>query len=232
MIFPELKHDSVVQLADMFRLDASKTFVTPDEGEITNIQISFDQIDYINIFVELEPEKWFLDYAFDSVGEKDIYLKVTTESGDSEKQFTLNVITEEEDALFSKDERLFSLENEFQYNIPKGRNSYKYAHREAQKQIVRYLDGEGVRKEDGSRFEKEDLVGNEYISEWSTYLTMILVLEDNRILSDDVYKEKRKHYNTLLIDAKKNAPIRLDFNQDEEVEPDEIKNVQCKFLER
>ena len=98
--------------------------------------------------------------------------------------------------------------------------------------MIRYLDGEGIRKDNGEPFGKHDLVDNTYISEWSLFQTLINILEDQRVSSTDVFKEKRKSYMAKLIDARKNAAIRLDFSGNGEVDPSEVKNTQMKWLKR
>ena len=232
MIFPKLVLEEIVQVEDMTRFDMSQCFVTPDEGAITKVEISFDQVDYFDVFVENIPEKWFLDYAFNSDGEKDVWVKVSTATSNNEKNFKIDVISQADDALFSTDAMLFAKETELKKYIPKGRTSFNYAHRDAQTKIIRYLDGEGLRNVYGVPFGKNDLVQNEYIREFSIYETMMLIFEDLRVKGNDAFKEKKKAYESDYIEAKKNATIRLDYDDDGEVKDTETKNVQNKFLTR
>lgn len=232
MIFPNLVLDSIIQVNDKMRLDASETFATPDEGEITNVEFSFDGgSNYIDVFNDY-PEKWFLDYAFDTAGDKTIKLKITTEQNSLEVDYTTTVITENEDKLFSTDEMLYGHEVELKKLKPKGRNSYKYAHRVAQNKIIRYLDGEGITFQSGKPFAKEDLYENEYIQEFSKYQTLVLIFEDLVVRVGDVYREKVNKYTTHLVQAVKNAKLRLDFDDNDEIGEKEHKNTQMKFLGR
>lgn len=233
MIFPKLIQEDIVQVEDMTRFDMSKSFATPDSGPITAVSITFNQVDYFDVFVENIPEKWFFDYAFVDSGEKkDIWVKVATATEEKESNFKIDVLTKEEDSLFSTDSMIFSEETEMKKFIPKGRTSFNYAHRVAQRNIIRYLDGEGLRNVYGVAFTKSDLINNEYIKEFSIYETMMLIFEDLRVKGSDVFKEKKSAYESKYIAARKNAVLRLDYNADGETEPTETKNVQMKFLGR
>lgn len=239
MIFPILVLEDVLQVNDKTRFKAQESFATPDEGGITAVKISFDDVNFIDVFKEDYPEKWYLDYAFDSDEEgKSVWLLIETTNtpAGTKKEFNFDVITEESDALFSKDSQLISYETEIMDFLPKGKSSFKYAHRNAQTEIVRYLDGQGIRKLDEDKrkvpFEKADLVGNAYISEWSTFLTLLNVFEDIKVKDQDLYEKKKKLYSAKLTKAVKTATLRLDYNSDGETTPDEHKNVQNKFLTR
>lgn len=233
MIFPKLILESIVQVADMTRFDMSQCFVTPDEGAITKVEISFNQVDYIDVFQENLKEKWYLDYAFNAAEiDKSVWVKVSTASDSLEKEFTMTIITEADDALFSKDSQLFDEETELKIYIPKGRTSFNYAHRLAQRNIVRYLDGEGLRNVYGVAFTKEQLKDNVYIQEFSIYETMMLIFEDLKVRDKDIFEKKKQAYESRYISAKKNARIKLDYNNDGEVGDNEAKNVQMKFLGR
>jgi hypothetical protein len=230
MIFPNLIHEKIIQIGDKTRFNAKESFVT-GSSVVSDVLIDAGE-GYISVFSQ-NKDNWFLDWAFDTEGTKEIKLKIELED-ESEKEvsFFIDCLTEEKDALFSSDSQLFAWENELQYQFPQGKNSFKYAHRNSQNMIIRYLDGEGIRKKDGSPFSKQELAENVYISEWSAYQTIINLLEDQRITDSDIFNEKKKSYMARLIDAKKNAAIRLDYDDNGEIENHEIKNVQMKYLTR
>ena len=233
MIFPKLIHEDIVQVEDMTRFDMGQSFVTPEEGDITKVEISFDAgSNYIDVFQENIPEKWFLDYAFSTDGDKDVRVKISTATDSEEKDFTLNIITQVDDALFSKDSQIFDEETEMKKYIPKGRTSFNYAHRLAQRNVLRFLDGEGIRNVYGVAFTKEQLVGNVHVSEFSVYETMMLIFEDLRVRDKDIFEKKMKAYQGKYARAKKNARIKLDYNNDGEIGDNETKNVVSKFLTR
>lgn len=233
MIFPKLIHEDIVQVEDMTRFDMSQCFATPDEGAITNVEISFDSgASFIDVYQENLHEKWFLDYAFSADGDKVVTVKVTTENGNTSKDFTLNIITQEDDALFSKDSQIFALENEMKDFIPKGKTSFNSYHRVAQRNVIRFLDGEGIRNVYGAAFTKAQLVGNVHVSEFSTYETMMLIFEDLKVRDKDIFEKKKDSYADAYADAKKNARIKLDYNDDGEVDDNETKNIVSKFLTR
>lgn len=232
MIFTNLISEDILQVNDKARFSMEKSFTTPDEGNILEIEISFDGANYIDVYKAEYPRKWFTDYAYDTAGEKDIKVKITTDIGFTEDIYKINIISAIDDALFSKDSQLFNHESELINLMPKGKNSYKNKHRSAQEKVMRYLDGEGVRFLDGEPFGKLDLVDNIYISEWSTYLTLSLIFQDLVVKPDDINKKKVNHYNKMLTNAIKNAFIRMDFNKDGEIKPSEGKNVTTKFIGR
>lgn len=232
MIFPKLIQEEVVQIGDKTRFDLGGSFVTSDEGVITAVEISFDNVNFFNVFVENMPERWFLDYAFNIDGDVTINIKISTALNTETKDYTIKVLSKEQDALFSNDSMLFSEETELRKYIPKGRNSFNYAHRNAQRNVLRFLDGEGVRNVYGVAFTKEQLKDNEYIREFSMYETLMLIFEDLRVKGVDAFKEKKDAYESRYIQAKKNARIKLDYNDDGEIGDNEAKNVVSKFLTR
>lgn len=234
MIFPKLIQELTVQVDDMTRFDMGKTFVTSDEGNILSVEITFDQITYHDVFVDLMPEKWFLDYAFNVDAVTPVFVRVKTDTtpGGLEKEFSITVVTDVDDALFSNDSQLFDLETELKDFIPHGRTSFNYAHRQAQRNIIRDLDGQGIRTVYGVAFTKDKLVGNPYISEFSVYETLMLIFEDLKVRDNDVFTEKKKAYMSSYTQAAKNARLNLDYNDDGTIDDNEIKNTQSKFLTR
>ncbi len=232
MRFPNLIKEEIIQIADLTRFDMSKTFVTPDEV-LEKVEISFDQVNYFDVYVEDYPEKWVFDYAFDTAATQPVYVKVTTDLGSTEKEFSIEVISEEDDNLFSTDANLFAEETELKRYIPKGKSSFKYAHRLAQRNILRFLDGAGLRNVYGVPFTAAQLKDNTYIREFSIYETLMLIFEDQRVKGNDSFLEKKKAYHDRYVEAKRTAAIRLDFDEDGEVdEREELVNLQNKFFTR
>lgn len=226
MIFPHLRYESLVQVSDKLRLDASKSF--SNQGTITNIEIEPDTgVGFISIF-NSNNEKWYIDWAYAVAGDKTVSLRVTTDAPlVVTETFDLSVISSEEDNLFSNDQDLFPYEPNLYRFLPLGKSSFKYAHRAAQEKILSYLDEQKIWKQDGTRFEKEDIVNTVEFRRWSLFQTLLIIFESNQLSVDDLFQEKRKEYEKNLIEARNRASLRLDLDGDGEI--DETEKVSLKF---
>lgn len=215
MIFPKLTLETVLQIDDKTRLDASLCFITPDESEITNVEIKPDDAsDYISVFVEFENEKWFLDWAYDTDGIKNVEVKVTTATGARSRFYQINVLSVEDDALFSNDTDLFPYEPELYRYLPVGKNSFIYAHRASQNKILAYLDEQRIWKSDKTRFSKQDIVDVEEFKRWSMFQTLLIIFESIQASSNDFFQEKRMEYEKEMRSARNRAALRLDVDGD------------------
>ena len=130
MIFQQLIIESILQVNDPTRFDARQTFASPDAGAITKIEISPDNgANYYDV-TNSDPDNWFLDWSYDSVGEKTVKVRIESENDPvSEKDFTIEVITADEDCLFSSDADLFKFEPEIYCFLKRGRKSFLDVHR-------------------------------------------------------------------------------------------------------
>src|SRR5690606_29230065 len=119
VIFPSLETEKILQVNDQTRFDARKSFVANDEEEITSLKITpEDGASEIDI-----TEKEYLDWAFDSDGEKTVSLTVETANNSKTITKKITVLTAEEDALFSSDADLVAREDDILRYIREGRNS-------------------------------------------------------------------------------------------------------------
>lgn len=75
MIFPVLKLEDVVQVNDQTRLDATKSYKTPDEAAITLVEI---EPELEAGFIDVTSSK-YLDYQYSSDGDKDVTVRITTD---------------------------------------------------------------------------------------------------------------------------------------------------------
>ena len=219
MRFPDLRFENVLQVDDRTRLSASKSFVTGGET-ITNVEIQPDSLEsFISVF-NSDNDKWYLDWAYETEGIKTITVRLTTDVGTKDKTYTTNVLTEGEDALLSEDSDLYPYEPEIDRLLPKGKNSYKYAHRAAQDKIIAYLDEQRIYKNDNSRYTKHDLATitdpefKYQFKQWSTFQTMLIIFESNQIAVGDVFEEKRQQYENEMRQHRNRASLRLDQDGD------------------
>lgn len=230
MIFPSLIFDNLVQEADKFRFNASKSFV--GSGETLNGILVYPDFDNnpgvsYDIFVENCPEDWFLDYAYETAGDYTVRLAITTNLSSKTKDFSIKVLTEEEDNLQSTDAMLYSYESELIKYLPEGRNSWKYLHRKALEEIIDYLYRNAIyryNEETGLRdlkIEKEDLIGDK-LEKWSTFETMILIFQDIKSSNIDFFNEKIEDYTALRNDARKVYKIDIDSNRDGVVDEEDV----------
>lgn len=218
MIFPNLKHENIVQLNDKTRFDANDSFVTIGET-ITNVEIEPDAgVGFISVYDGGDPdnidENWFLDWAYETDGDKTISVKVTTDMGDKTSTYTINAITAENDKLFSVDADLYAYEPTLKRNLPQGKNSFLYAHRKSQEKIIAYLDEQRIWKQDKTKFTKDDLIDLDEFKQWSIFQTLLIIFESSQLVRDDIFQEKREGYEMDMKSARKRGGLRLDFNGD------------------
>jgi hypothetical protein len=226
MIFPKLNFEEIVQVDDKFRFNASMSFVS--EGEtITSIEI---EPDIAEGFVNVDINKMYLDYAYEIAGEKVVTLRVTTDLDVKDKAYTIKIVSESEDALLSSDNDLIPLEPEILRYLPKGKNSYNYAHRKAQERILAYLDEQMYWKEGEKRYTRQDLANvtdpefKEQFRQWSIYQTLLIIFESNQLAVGDVYDEKKGEYLKLRDGSRQRAALLLDGNGDGEVDKNHTSN--------
>jgi hypothetical protein len=224
-LFPSLSIERVLQVEEKTRLDASLSFVTDDE-EITDVLISPDNITFMSVFNGGDNEKWFLDWAYESDGFKDASVRIVAVSGDKTKIYSsgINVLTEEIDALLSNDNDILPFEPKIMRYLPKGKNSFIYAHRKAQERIIAYLDEQRIWKDDNSRYGKLDLSTvtdpefKDQFRQWSSFETLLIIFESFQVSTGDIFQEKKLDYTALRNSARTRSALRLDQNGDGELD--------------
>ena len=223
MIFPSLSYETVLQVEDKTRLNASLSFSNSDS--ITDVLIEPEAgAGFISVF-NSDNTKWFLDWAYETDGIKTITVRVETDAPSSrDRTYDINILTKEDDSLFSGDSDLIPYEPDILNYLPKGKNSYLYAHRKAQDIIIAYLDEQRIWKEDASRITKQDIASisdnevREQFNQWSTFQTLLIIFESFQVSNDDIFEEKRAYYTTLRDGARNRSALRLDLNGDSELD--------------
>ena len=219
MIFPIIQTDSVVQVADKFRISASKSYVLRGSPAITKVEIQpEDGAAFTNVYEANRPDRWFLDYQYDSAGEKTISLRVTVGEGEAEQEETvtqtIQVLTEAEDHLFSNDDDLKVLESDILNYLPDGKSSFKYAHREAQRTILEWLYINGYRKHGNQRIQKTDFIDIEEVRYWSRFLTMAIICHDLKKAENDIWDQRAKKAENMAAKFRATTCLRFDYNGD------------------
>ena len=226
-IFPNLFTDPTVQVADRIRLDANQSFVS---GEATSISLVRIKPSASDAFIDVTGNR-YLDWAYSTDGDKTVTVEVTTDGSPVTKDFTVSVVTEESDKLFSFDADLIAYESEIHRYLPAGRSSFKYVHRSAQDRILKYLDEHRVWDKDGNRLTKAAITDIEEVRDWSKFMVLMLINENNSNQVDDLFSEKAALYKSMMVAARNRAALRLDRDGDGSTDED-IKDMRAFVLRR
>jgi PKD repeat protein len=227
--FAILKSDDKVFEGDKLQLDASQSFVTPDDAfAATSHQISFDAgSTWINITTLKK-----LDYIFSTSGDKTIQLKVTSTGGTQTVSKTVTVLDLTEQALFSKDADLYLYEPEIDRYLPKKWSSWNLIHLAAQQFIIDWLDENAITKSDGEKFAVADFGDSQQVKQLSCFKALELIYEGNSNVVGDLSSVKRDKYKGMVIEKLSRANLRLDYNDDGTIDTNEKINLMSGTLVR
>lgn len=231
MIFPILEYEPIVQIGDKTRLDASKSFVSPDEQAISVVSIRPSSADG---FITVSSDR-YLEWAYSVSGVHEITVLVSTAEGASASaQILRNIscLSESQDKLFSTDQDLRLHEPDILKWVVDGRSSFKDMHRRAQYTIIKWLDKEGYVDVYNNPFTKDAILDIEEVKQWSTFITLRLIFEGISNAIDDVFAEKAKRYKGMEVDWRKRAILRLDIDADGRTEDGEGVDPAFGFLAR
>lgn len=221
MIFINCIKEPLVQVNDKTRIDVSTSFVSGDG--ITDITINPDGYGPISVF-NIDQSKWYLDWAFESDGTKTIEVEATDGVTTVSQSFSIDVVSESGDNLYSNDSQIFTIESELKRYIPEGRNSFKNVHREAQSRILNFLDRKRIWSNDGTPLTKSQINFYDEVSKWSLYETLFIIYTDLFISVGDKFAEKVNQYKELRNYERDRASLRIDkdnsgtINGDSEVQ--------------
>ncbi len=214
-IFPKMINDSVVAVDDATRLDATQTFVSKDEAEITVVEIEPEAGDGFIDVTGTKVKDRFLDWQYTGVSRAVVVsVRVTTDGVPVTSTFGLNVLTSDDDFLFSTDEDLLSMEEDILKWLPAGRTSYKYKHRRAQTLIVEDFNERGVTDTNNDKLTKAAFVDIEEVRQWALNMVLSLIFEDNSNVVGDIYGLKAADYMSDALIHKTRAFFRVDKDGD------------------
>lgn len=212
MLFPVLKTESIVQVNDQTRLDATSSYITPDEAALTVIEIEPESgagfFDVLNLK--------YLDWQYATDGDKTVTVRIDNGTGAVTSTQTITVLTEADDRLFSIDRDILAFERNVLKYVKAGRNSHLDLHREAQKAILDDLDKNRVWDSNGERLEKEQIYDIREVNDWSKFWVLAQVFEDQSNSPDDIFAQKSDLYRSKARSAKSAAAVRLDLDKDGE----------------
>lgn len=216
MIFPKIECDEVVQANDKFRIDATKSYISKGEAAITLVEIE-PEAGAGFIAVQGSPvnqKNWTLDWEYQTSGTKVVSVRVTTDGAPAVVTRSVVCVTEAQDKLFSTDQDLVQLEHNVTKYVPEGRSTFKYLHREAQKQILEWLYVNGYRKDGNLRLTKENVIDVEEVRFWSKYKVLSLLYKDLSTTPNDVHDVKSRDYENKEHTWRQSAGMKFDFNGD------------------
>ena len=240
-IFPILTSEKTIQVRDTIRLDASKSFVSKGTEAIIGVEIEPEAgAGFADVFVSGKPQEWYLDWQYTGASRfLNVAVRVTIDDavppdpldpinnpGSPATTYTadysLEVISAEDDALFSDDADLFSYEEEIFKLLPRGKTSFNYKHRRAQTIIVENFNERGVVGPGFSRISKANLVDIDDVRQWSICLTLAMIYEDNSKTVGDTFFRKSESYYSMALAHKHKAFYRIDYDGNGTATPGEI----------
>ena len=210
MIFPVLELEETVQKDDKTRLDATKTFISPDEAAITLIEI---EPEASAGFIDVTSSK-YLDWQYSTDGDKAVSVRVTTDGAPVSSSLTLPVINSADDKLFSSDAELLPYEPDLLKYVRDGRNSFLDVHRTAQGRIITWLDEHRIWDTDGNRLTKANITDLEEVNDWSKFMALRLIFEGLSNSTEDIFHIKSLRYRELENKSRNRGALRLDLNND------------------
>lgn len=214
MIFPTLELEQTLQVDDRTRLDATKSYITPDENAITLIEI---EPEAGSGFIDVTSSR-YLDWQYSTDGSKSVTVRITTDGAPVTFSKTLPVLSVADDRLFSSDSELLPYEPNLLEWVREGRNSFLDVHRAAQDRILSWLDENRIWDEQGDRLTKEDITDLEEVNDWSKFMTLRLIFEGLSNALDDIFHEKALRYMEMESKARNRAALRLDRDNDGETD--------------
>jgi len=214
MIFPVLKLENVVQVNDQTRLDATKSYKTPDEAAVTLVEIEPESGAG---FIDVTSSK-YLDYQYSADGDKDVTVRITTDGAPTQLTKVLNITSVADDKLFSSDEELTSHEPDILDYVASGRNSFLNVHRNAQDRILTWLDEHRITDVNGDRLTKAAIVDIQEVNDWSKFMVLRLIFEGLSNSVDDIFSSKAQMYSAMEAKARNRSQIRLDRDGDGQID--------------
>lgn len=209
-MFPVLRVESIVQVNDKTRLDATAAF-SSEADEIVKVEIRPSNTDS---FIDVTTDK-FLDHQYPSSGTMTVTLKLTDATPTS-ITFTkeIKVVSENIDRLFSADEDLIKYEPDVMTFLRDGKSSFKDIHREAQSRVLRKLEEMNLKNSQGGWLTKENIFDKEEVRDWAKFIALKIVSYGISKQVDDFYWKKGDKYEAMEKVARERSIITLDTNAD------------------
>jgi hypothetical protein len=171
-------------------------------------------------FTDDEDSEGAASYEGEEIETVDKEITVTASDGSSPATVTktIQVISSYSDRLWSTDAMLKDHEPDILKWVQEGRNTYKNIHRLAQTDILAWLDRNGYVDIYGAKFTKHSFVSVSEVAEWSKFVALRLIFDGMSNQVDDVFFRKARAYEGLEMKARERAVIRIDINNDGEID--------------
>ena len=231
-IFTNIEVDSIIQVDDKIRISAVKTYQSPDETAITSVTIEPEVgAGPIEVFSSNQ-KNWFLDWEYSTDGTKVIELVITNGGGSQSKTLSVSVLTEADDKLFSSDSDLTSHEADILNYVPAGRNTFKYVHREAQKQILEDIYRLGIVGTGNQKLGKDAIVDIEEVRQWSKFFVLQLIFRDVSTSVGDKFEQLSEMYKMCALESRHKSILKIDLNGDAVLDSTEGIDITWRRLKR
>jgi hypothetical protein len=213
MIFPVLENEDVVQVGDMTRLSALKSFGSKDEAEITKVEI-LPEVGGTWIDVTgASPLDWYLDWTYTGASRAIVpSVRITTNSTPTQLDKAMSIVTKADDYLFSGDTDLLPFEPDILRWTYPGRSSFLNIHRAAQTRILELLDEMGIVDYNKMKLTKAAVIDVTEVRAWSRDLTLHFIFKSLVNAVDDVFSAKAKWYGAEAGRRQERAVLRLDLS--------------------
>jgi len=212
-IFGNLILEDIVQVDDMTRLIAAKSFVSKDEAAVTLLEIQPESTESFIDITGASSLNWWLDWEYATAGVKDIVVRITTDGAPETYTKQITVISVADDNLFSFDTDLKLHEASIMGWLKDGHNSFNDFHRRSQTLIMDWFRKMGYADTSGDYLTKAAVTDIENVQEWATFQTLALIFKSLSNATDDIFDSKAKDYNSMAYDRKSKI-VKLDLNGD------------------
>lgn len=228
-IFIKSINEAVVQVKDKTRIDVSGIFT---QGvTITDVTIKPETSESAISVYNADSSKWYLDWAYSTAGNKTITVTATDGVTPESETYNIEILSKDDDNLYSSDAELYQIESELKKYLPVGKNSYLYAHREAQQRILSYLDRKRIWNEDGSVLNKDQLNLSD-VKRWSIYETLLIIYEDLVVQVGDKFKDKVLKYTELRNIERDRGAVRIDLDSNGTIDSGETLELKSFIMKR
>lgn len=217
MIYPVVEVDNITQVGEIVRINAIKSFKTPDELALTAVKIQPSASDLFYSVGELtDAQTWILDWVYETAGTKTITIRL--EIGATIKDITTSLVvkTSTEEKLFCKDVDLIPHEQDIMKWVPAGRSTWNFIFRRAQQRIMNEIDKQRIFDIDGNKLTLDAVMDVSELKDWSIYMSLAMIFQGLSNQKDDVFMDKAIMYEKKQFEYMQFTMnmLRLDYNKD------------------
>lgn len=235
-IFGTIDLETTVQVNEKTRLDASRSFVTQNEADVSLVEIKPSDADsYITVSgTGILQEDWYLDWIYSSAGAKTVSLRITTNGAPQVFTSIITVVTVAADALFATDDDLSKFEPDIKKWLPAGKSTWNFVHRKVQDKILTELYKSRIFDSNGDKLTKAAVVNTAEVREWAVYMALSIIFTGISNTTDDVFHQKSLEYekkSKVFMNYSLNV-LQLDYDGDGTLENSEKLDFRSTLLVR